>query len=214
MIHRLNSLFPVRPLAVAGLALFVAALLSFPAGAAALGNGLAGPGARPLLLPVKIKANRCVRLLPTGGREVIVNNCSTCRVVNVTRKRPGNAVPVMRSFNVLPKTTFPVPFRGPGRSRVTSVLPCKGQAGAARNLVDEMPKKKTAGICVSLERVKTGGVALVNKCGACKAALIERQNQSGGNGRRQAYQMKPLSVMEVPSLGAARIGLVGEINCP
>ncbi len=212
MIHRLNSLFPVRPLLVAGLALFVAALLPFPAGAAALVNGLAGPGARPLLLPVKAK--RCVKLIPTGGREVIVNICSTCRVVNIIRKRPGNEVPVSRSFTVFPKITFQVPFRGPGRSRVTSVLPCKGQEGAARNLVDEKPKKKTAETCVSLERVKTGGVALVNKCGACKAALIERQNQSGGNGQRQAYQMKPLSVMEVPSLGAARIGLVGEINCP
>ena len=208
----MKNLFPVRPLAVAGLALFVAALLPFPAGAAVVGNGAAGPGAHPLLLPVK--ANRCVRLFPTGGREVIVNTCTTCWIVNVTRKRPGISVPVMRSFNVLPKTTFPVPFRGPGRSRVTSVQPCKGEVGAARNLVDEKPKKKTAGTCISLERVKTGGVALVNKCGACKAAMIERQNKSGSNSRRQAYQMKPLSVREVPALGAARIGLVGEINCP
>lgn len=208
----MNSLFPVRLLPAAGLALFVAALLPSPAGAVVAGNGPAGLGVHPLLVPVK--ANRCARLVPTGGREVIVNACSTCRVVNIIRKRPGNAVPVSRSFNVQPKSTFPVPFRGPGRSRVTSVLPCKGEAGAARNLIDEKPNRKTADTCVSLERVKTGGVALVNKCGACKAALIERQNQSGGNGQRQAYQLKPLSVREVPALGAARIGLVGEINCP
>lgn len=207
----MKTLFRVRPLTAAGLALFLAALPPSPVAATVFLNGPAGSG-NPMLVPVK--ADKCARLVPTGGREVIVNICSACRVVNITRKRPGNAVPVMRSYNVPPKSTFPVPFRGPGRSRVTSVLPCKGEAGAARNLVDEKPKRKAPEACVSLERVKTGGIALVNKCGACKAAMIERQNKSGGNGQRQAYKLKPLSVKEVPSLGAAQIGLVGEINCP
>ena len=58
------------------------------------------------------------------------------RVVNITRKRPGNAVPVTRTYNVRPNSKIDLPFRGPGRSRITSELPCKGDPGAPENLVD------------------------------------------------------------------------------
>ena len=98
-------------------------------------------------LPVEAGVSqRCARLVPTGGREVIINECATCRIVNIIRKRPGNSAPFTRSYNVQPNTTFPVPFRGPGRSRVTSVRACKGGIGAAvvfaaRDLLDaELPQ--------------------------------------------------------------------------
>jgi hypothetical protein len=32
---------------------------------------------------------KCARLLPTGAREVIINQCSKYRIVNIIRKRPG-----------------------------------------------------------------------------------------------------------------------------
>ncbi len=156
---------------------------------------------------------QCTRLIPDGGREVIINVCSSCRLVGILRKRPGNAVPVSRNFTVMPKSTFPVPFRGPGRSRITSEVPCKGEPGAARNLVDPAPIKKAGGACVSLEKTRAGGVALVNKCQVCKAALIERRDKTGG-GQRQAYKVAAQSVVAVPSKGMAGVGLVGEIACP
>ncbi len=159
-------------------------------------------------------ANQCARLLPTGGREVIINQCSQCRIVNITRKRPGNAVPVSRSFTVLGKSQMTVPFRGPGRSRITSELPCKGEPGAAENLADPNPLKRKPKACVGMEQTPGGGIALVNTCRVCKAALIERRNRTGGGGKRQAYKVSPKSALEVLPKGSAQIVLLAEVDCP
>ena len=128
-----------RPLAWAAVA-FVA--VTFPSAAA---GGSVRQALAPLPHPfaIPIKAERCTRLFPTGGREVIINACGACRIVGIARKRPGIAVPVMRSFNVQAKSTFQVPFRGPGRSRITSERACKGEAGASENLVVPGLMKKT-----------------------------------------------------------------------
>ncbi len=204
MVKRQNILF-------SGLAVFL-----FFAPPGTLGAAAFGPGTslapNPLLVRIKV-SNRCARLLPTGGREVIINVCSSCLIVNITRKRPGIAVPVARTFNVQPKSSIQVPFRGPGRSRITSVIPCKGEKGAAPNLVDQKPLNKKDKKCVALEKGKTGQVSLVNTCRVCKAALIERQSKSG-KGQRQAYKIGPKSVLPIQSKGAAQVGLVGEIDCP
>lgn len=200
-----------RPLAWAAVAFLVAAAVPGAAAGGPVRQALA-PLPHPFAIPVK--AQRCTRLIPTGGREVIINSCNICRTVGITRKRPGIAVPVIRSFNVQAKSTFPVPFRGPGRSRVTSERVCKGEAGASKNLVEPGPKRKTDKACVSLEKARAGGVALVNKCRVCKAVLIERQNRLGGRAQRQAYKVSPGTVLPVPSKGQARVGLVGEIDCP
>lgn len=200
-----------RPLAWAAVAFVLAAALPGAAAGGSVAQALA-PLPYPFAIPVKVQ--RCTRLIPTGGREIIVNSCNTCQTVGITRKRPGIALPVMRSFSVQAKSTFQVPFRGPGRSRLTSERACKGETGATRNLVVPGLKKKTVEACVSLEKVKSGGVALVNKCKVCKAALIERQNRLGGNVQRQAYKVPGSTVLPVPSKGQARVGLVGEIDCP
>ena len=165
--------------------------------------------------PASAAPNKCTRLQPTGGLEVIINTCNKCRVVNIIRKRPGNAVPVTRKYNIQPNSKITVPFRGPGRSRITSELPCKGDPGAAINLADPKPKKKKpAKVCVALEKSKDGGVLLVNTCTVCKAALIERQDSSGGNSKRQAYKVEAKSTVPVPQNGAARVGFLAEVDCP
>lgn len=168
--------------------------------------------------PTEAALLKCTRLIPTGGREVIINQCNKCRIVNITRKRPGNAVPVTRTYNVRPKSKIDLPFRGPGRSRITSELPCKGDPGGAINLIDEDRGKKKARkkveVCVAMERTPGGGVRLVNSCKVCKAALIERQDASGGNGKRQAYKVVPKIPVPVPSFGAAQIALLAEVACP
>ena len=188
-------------------------------------NALSAPG--PLLMAglvfialiltpmAEAAPTKCARLLPTGAREVLIDQCSKCRVVNITRKRPGNAVPISRSFNVQPNSQITVPFRGPGRSRITSERACKGDAGAAINLADPNPQKKKAPeLCVGMQQTPSGGITLVNKCKACKAALIERQNSAGGDGKRQAYKVSPQSAIEVLSKGAAQIALLAEVDCP
>jgi hypothetical protein len=63
---------------------------------------LAGLIIAPVPNTAEAAATRCTRLLPTAGREIIINQCNKCRVVNITRKRPGNAVPVTRTYNVRP----------------------------------------------------------------------------------------------------------------
>ncbi len=168
--------------------------------------------------PAEARANQCTMLIPTGGREVIINQCNKCRVVNITRKRPGNAVPVTRTYNVQPKSKIDLPFRGPGRSRITSELPCKGDPGAAVNLIDPNRGKKNKGkkdqACVAMTASPSGGVQLINSCKVCKAALIERQNASGANGKRQAYKVFPKAPLAVPSKGAAQVALLAEVDCP
>ena len=158
---------------------------------------------------------KCARLLPPGAPEVIINQCSKCRIVNIIRKRPGNAVPVSRSFNVQSNSQITVPFRGPGRSRIISERACKGDPGAPINLADPNPRKKKAPEkCIGMQQTSSGGITLVNKCKACKAALIERQNRTGGNGKRHAYKVAPQSAIEVLSKGAAQIALLAEVDCP
>jgi len=164
------------------------------------------------------KNARCAIIIPTSGREVIVNQCNRCLIINITRKRPGNAVPATRSYNVQPKSKFTLPFRGPGRSRITSILPCKGEPGAAKNLMDsniskknKEPEKKK---CISIKKSLVGGLQLVNECNKCKAALIERHFRYKTNKKRQAYKVSPSLPMKIPSLGASGITLLAEINCP
>ena len=55
---------------------------------------------------------------------------------------------------------------------------------------------------------------MVNSCKVCKAALIERQDASGGNAKRQAYKVSPNTPLPVPSLGAAQMALLSEVACP
>lgn len=202
-----------RPLAWTAVA-FLAAAMPYPAGAGASPAFVAqSPAPHPLLVEAAA-VNKCTHILPTGGREVIINSCGSCRVVSILRKRPGNAVPISRTYNVQGLSTIPVPFRGPGRSRITSELPCKGEKGAARNLVDPSPRKKNSKACVSLVKAASGSIVLSNTCKACRAVLIERLGGASGKGERQAYKVAPRSMMSVPSKGAKQVALIGEINCP
>jgi hypothetical protein len=164
------------------------------------------------------KTSRCAIIIPTSGREILVNQCNKCLVINITRKRPGNAIPATRSYNVQPKSRFTLPFRGPGRSRVTSVLPCKGEPGAAENLMDpdfgKMRKKPEKKTCVSIERSLAGDLQLVNDCNTCKAALIELYFGSRSQRKRQAFKVLPNSPLKVPSQGASKITILAEVKCP
>ena len=202
MIHIISPVKRPRPLPCLGLgiALAVVGLLA---------------GMPP---PAEARAAQCSVLLPTGGGEVIINQCDKCRIVNITRKRPGNTMPVTRSYNIQPKSKIDLPFRGPGRSRITSELPCKGDPGAVINLADpnrgKRKKDKTSELCITMEQSPDGGVQLINTCKVCKAALIKRQDKSGANGRRQAYKVDPKIPLPVPSLGAAQIAMLAEVDCP
>ena len=114
-------------------------------------------------------------------------------------------------YNRIHRSRFP----SADRARITSKRACKGDSGAPINLADPNPRKKKApDKCIGMQQTSSGGITLVNKCKACKAALIERQNRTGGNGKRHAYKVAPQSAIEVLSKGAAQIALLAEVDCP
>jgi hypothetical protein len=179
---------------------------------------LAGMAAALTLAPKAASgaANQCTMIVPEGPREVMVNTCNVCRAVEIIRKRPGNDVPVQRSFTLQPGSRLQVPFLGPGRSRITAEIPCKGEPGAPENLMNlrEKTSQKTSDACVSLVRANGGGIAMVNSCGDCRAAMVERKNSANEQGVREALKLKANSIVGLESKGFALVGLIGDIACP
>lgn len=162
-------------------------------------------------------AERCLRIIRQGDIETLVNSCNTCRVAALIRSRPGSEVPDSRRYDVLPKSTFPVPFRGPGSTRITSDYPCPGEKGGDKDLLNQKADAAPADgkpECVSLEQAQGVGVVLVNKCGKCRAVAIERFS-ADGTGRARAYlTLAAGSRAPVAANGFARVGLLAEIACP
>lgn len=75
-----------------------------------------------------IAINKCIRLIrnPQVGSEIIVNTCRKCMTAKIQRKRPGGVTgtPTQREFNLQPGTQLPLPFRGPGQTRIKREAPC------------------------------------------------------------------------------------------
>lgn len=164
--------------------------------------------------PKDAEAKKCVRIFRQGNIETLINTCNVCMVATLIRSRPGNSVPVGREFNVLPRSDFPVPFKGPGRSRVKSEWPCPGEKGADQDLLESFNQPKAENKCVSMERSQRHDVVLINKCGLCKAVAIERVTADGANRSRDYLALAGGSTMPVRANGFAAVGLVGEIDCP
>ncbi|MAO56352.1 MAG: hypothetical protein CMM61_11725 [Rhodospirillaceae bacterium] len=152
----------------------------------------------------------CIRHARTGTGEVLVNRCDACMVVGVTRLRRGIAVPEVRKFNVMGGMTLDLPFRGPGRTNLGAIYPCK-QA----NLVKPETMADTDKRCITLETDRqTGGVFLVNNCRGCRAASVLRMANNGRPLGRQAYVIGGMGNLRLSSQGAAKVGLMGEDDCP
>lgn len=159
-------------------------------------------------------AERCLRIVRNGNVETLVNACSGCRVAALIRSRPGSEVPVSRRYNVQGRSTFPVPFRGPGRTRITSDYPCPGEGGDKDLLSTEKAPKPGEPECVSIENARDVGIVLINRCGTCRAVAIERYT-ADGTGRARAYlTVAGGSRALVAANGFAKVGLLAEIACP
>lgn len=158
-------------------------------------------------------ATKCLRLLRRGREETLINTCGTCKIVGVTRKRSGIAAPVRRSFNIRSGTTFPMPFRGPGSSRITSSKNCQDSVADAR---DSDKLRTSANRCLDLKPSNKGkGIAtLINNCGSCRAGAVQRMDRNNKILERQAYRVKPNGSAIVLSKGAAKVGLIADIACP
>lgn len=159
-------------------------------------------------------AERCIMLQRQGNIETLVNVCGVCRTVTLMRSRPGNSVPVNRTLDIQAGTTFPGPFRGPGRTRIMSDRLCPSEQGGTKNLLDTMNAPPSpAKTCVSLEQNRQQGVVLVNRCGECKAVAIERWSGSSGNRVRDYVEVAPQRTRPLSSKGFSQVGLLGEVAC-
>lgn len=74
--------------------------------------------------------NTCVRIVhnPQVNRETLVNTCRECVVAKIERRRPGSggAAPSTRDYTLPGGSRQPLPFLGPGKSRIMSEIPCPG----------------------------------------------------------------------------------------
>ncbi|MEK9752460.1 MAG: hypothetical protein VW338_04515 [Rhodospirillaceae bacterium] len=162
-------------------------------------------------------APECVRTYAQGHSEFLVNACDTCRRVAITHRRYGsNGSPAMRTYDLQPKSKFPLPFKGAGRSRVTSDVPCRDEAGGGQDLLnpgkgrrEEAPKT-----CVSLQSTARNGVVLVNQCGGCRAAAVVRYAANGQSMGREFFKVLGRGVVPVPAKGAAKVGYLADVDCP
>ncbi|MEG3617604.1 hypothetical protein V5T82_03960 [Magnetovibrio sp. PR-2] len=74
-----------------------------------------------------ISINKCAQMLTDkAGRQTIFNRCTKCITVSVERRRPGNSnsIPNMRTYNIGVGSKQPLPFRGPGLTRITNETVC------------------------------------------------------------------------------------------
>ena len=161
----------------------------------------------------KLIAMKCVRLSRDGPSETLVNSCGGCRIVSVARKRSGIAMPILRSFNVYPHAPYILPFKGPGRSRITTIQNCQSNEADSRDAVKRNMGNEL-GKCVVLKQMINGSAIIINGCNTCRGAAIQRINQNGQLMNRQAYKLTPNQSILIKPKGATQLGLIAEIPCP
>ncbi len=197
------------PLKSAFISIVLAAIplagFSLPAANSPLAGAVMDGGPGPLLVP--IKANQCVRLVRGQGGVKLLNSCSTCRIVKVLRKRPGNTPPVFRTYTVPRKSTTDLPFRGPGASRVVSDISCRGDAEPGPT-----ESKPDGRQCVQIHRTKSGDLTLYNSCAVCRLVVAERLNQPGGRSR-QTFSIAGRSFAPLPARGAEMARIITDKSC-
>lgn len=167
--------------------------------------------------PADAAAPQCARTYAQGHSEFVLNLCNTCRRVAIQRRRIGaKGAPIMRTYDLQPKTKFPLPFKGPGRSRVTSDVPCRDETGGGRDLLNpgKGRRQDAPQTCVSLQSTAKSGVVLVNRCGGCRAAAVARYGRDGRAIGREFYKILGRGTVPVARKGAAKVGFLADVACP
>ena len=123
----------------------------------------------------------------------------------------------MRTYDLRPNSKFPLPFKGPGRSRITSDVPCRDELGGGRDIFNPGKGRRRSAApksCVALQNTGKGSVMLVNQCSECRAAAVARYSSSGKSLGRQFYKVYPKASVRVAAKGAASVGYLADIACP
>ena len=166
-----------------------------------------------ILFAVPAEGARCTRVIQNKGSEYLVNTCNTCQKVNIRRKRRGIAMPIMRTYNIQARSKFLTPFKGVGRSRITSEILCRNIEDPNLSTRSSKFAPKPVTSCVTLKAIGTREAALINQCSGCRGAIVARYAKDGRLIDNQVYNMHPLSAVSVPSKGAASLRYLTETPC-
>lgn len=158
-------------------------------------------------------ATQCVQLVPTRGGETLVNRCSSCVMATVLRSRTSSQPPISRQYSLRPRSKFDLPFKGPGRSRVTVVTACRGGEGAEPNLAAETEKALDQQRCIRLTRAPEGGVQLVNGCRSCREADVRRIDAKAENYADESVSVPGGKAKPFAANGFAHAVVIGERAC-
>lgn len=152
---------------------------------------------------------KCARIQRVSGFESLINSCNACLSVQVVRDRSGIASATLRTFKMVKKGEFPLPFKGTGKTRIVSEESCGGKTARERES-DQSVADRTQKCIIPVRTAK--GVGMANSCGDCRSFVIERLY---ANGERLT---KPYALMGQQSLslapeGAIRAEIVHESAC-
>lgn len=152
----------------------------------------------------RVVAGQCVRAVNRLEGDVLVNQCSECRIAHIEHQRRGQNFPLTRSYRIPERGKMELSFKGSGKTRVLSDGPCDPEMPAAAEEVKD---------CAMLARRKNGEPALVNACPVCRGVVIERL---AGNGRRdrETFALSPRTLLPIAQRGATQIKIVSEQPCP
>lgn len=150
-------------------------------------------------------AATCVRLSEFGGNKTLINSCNECRIVRMSRKRPSDKVPVLRTFTMPPRAKIDLTIKGPGRNRITGDDPCRGEAPEPEIKGDDQK-------CVQVRRAGPGKYVVINTCAACRALIVERIDHQGQS-KRTTMTLARLTNAPLNAEGAAQARIIAESSC-
>jgi hypothetical protein len=162
--------------------------------------------APPLATPVMLA--KCIRVTKVAGRETLLNRCKECRRVTLNRRRPGGAATADRTFRLIGKSHQTLSFRGPGRTRITSDVPCADVAD-----IDALGRTKKNKKCGAIKDVRGRGPTLLNACMKCRLITLERIYPGSGN-TKQPYTIGGKAYIPLPLHGARKARITDDKACP
>ncbi len=189
------------------LAVLIVAVATRPTPAATFPDHV-GMKAFPSDLLHRTRARKCIRLLSSRMGDRLANSCNSCRKVNLSRSRPGNAAPVNRSYTIPGNTITDLPFRGPGHTRLLSEGACNDRA-SRKSAAKRSDGKK----CAQLYRPKSSkDLAILNTCLLCRSVIAERE-YAGGQKKRQMFSIAGKSFVPLQPKGATRVRIISDKSC-
>lgn len=159
--------------------------------------------------PSAYAAAECARVTRVAGQVILTNICGQCRNIQVVKDRGGNALPSLRTFVLNGGEQFPLPFKGPGATRVVSDGNCREDSQIGQH---EQHKIAEALRQCILPAQTSRGVVLANSCNTCRSIVIERRYIDGRE-THKSYALDAGEVLAFADEGAAGADIIHDGPC-